>query len=209
MIQVRDISVQNSLVSEKYLETIKAVDGKIYNLEFHQWRLDGVLKSLGVTKTYQLVEHISAPQDGFFRCRIVYDAKNIEVEYIPYVKRDVKRLKLIYNDEIEYEKKYANRELLDSLFALKAECDDILIVKSGLITDTSIANIAFFDGEQWLTPKRPLLRGTTRERYLKSKKIVEKDIFVDDLQEFSKIALMNAMVDFDIIPSPNREEIIC
>jgi 4-amino-4-deoxychorismate lyase len=196
-------------VSEKYLETIKAVDGKIYNLEFHQWRLDGVLKSLGVTKRYQLVEHISAPQDGFFRCRIVYDAKNIEVEYIPYVKRDVKRLKLIYNDEIEYEKKYANRELLDSLFALKAECDDILIVKSGLITDTSIANIAFFDGEQWLTPKRPLLRGTTRERYLKSKKIVEKDIFVDDLQEFSKIALMNAMVDFDIIPSPNREEIIC
>lgn len=209
MIQVRDTLVQNSLVSEKYLETIKAIDGKLYNLEYHQWRLDGVLNSLDLKQTHQLLNILHPPKNGLFRCRVLYDDKNIEVQYLPYVKRKITKLKLIYNDEIEYAKKYVQRDLLDTLFALKGECEDILIVKAGLITDTSIANIAFFDGKIWLTPKRPLLKGTTRERYLRQKKIFEKDIFVDDLKDFTKIALMNAMVDFDIIGSLNIEEIIC
>ena len=196
-------------MSEKYLETIKALDGKLYNLEYHQWRLDSVLQSLNDNKTYRLLDHLHPPEEGLFRCRVVYDAQSILCEYFAYEKRSIKRLKLIYNDEINYEKKYENRQLLNTLFALKAECDDVLIVKSGLVTDTSIANLAFFDGEKWVTPKRPLLKGTTRERYLKSGKIVEADIFVDDLAGFKKMALMNAMIDFDIIAQENIEDIIC
>lgn len=196
-------------MSEKYLETIKADGGKLYHLEFHQSRLNGVLKALGATQTYQLSKLLSPPKHGLFRCRVLYDVQSINVEYFPYKKRTIESFKLVYSDEIEYEKKYENRELLNTLFELRGSCDEIIIVKSGLITDTSIANLAFYDGEIWLTPKRPLLRGTTRERYLKHKKIVEKDIFVDDLRDFSKMALMNAMVDFDIIASPNLEEIIC
>lgn len=205
MTQERDTLAQNSLVSKKYLETIKALDGKIYNLEYHQSRLE---KSLG-EKTHRLIEHLAPPLEGLYRCRVVYDFKSINVEYIKYEKRTTRRLKLIYNDEIEYAKKYSDRELLNTLFALRGECDDILIVKSGLITDTSIANVAFYDGKEWLTPKRPLLEGTTRERYLKNKKIVAKDIFVDDLPSFINVALMNAMIDFDIIPQQNIGEIIC
>jgi len=74
-----------------------------------------------------------------------------------------------------------------------------LIVKNSLITDTSIANIAFFDSIRWVTPALPLLKGTTREKLLREGKIFEENIHVDDLERFSKVALMNAMIDFDII----------
>jgi len=81
----------------------------------------------------------------------------------------------------------------------KGSTDEILIVQNTLITDTSIANIAFFDGERWLTPKEPLLIGTTRARLLDEQKIFEQDINVADLHKFTAFALMNAMIGFDEI----------
>lgn len=196
-------------MSRKYLETIRAVDGKLLNLEYHQHRLESVLDSLKNAQYHTLKKHLNPPKNGIYRCRVVYDDKNIDVTYIAYEKREVKSLKIVYNDEIEYSKKYLDRDLLNTLFALRGNCDDVLIVKSGLITDTSIANIAFFDGVEWITPKRPLLKGTTRQRYLENRKITQKDIFVDDIKEFTQVALMNAMIDFDIIQTQNIEEIIC
>ncbi|MBN2816979.1 MAG: aminotransferase class IV [Campylobacterales bacterium] len=195
-------------MSKAYLETIKALNGELFHLQYHQERLNKAL-DISSNKPHSLKDILSPPPFGLYRCRVVYDHENISVEYIPYVKRRVERLKIIYNDEITYEKKYADRKLIDTLFTLRGECDDILMVKSGLIRDTSIANIAFFDGDKWITPKRPLLEGTTRARYLNEKKIIAQDIFVDDLASFSKVALLNAMIDFDIIASENIGEIIC
>lgn len=209
MIQERDISAQNSLVSKKFLETIKAVDGKVQNLVYHQLRLESVLRSLKTSQHYMLENYLLPPLDGIYRCRVVYDENELDVTYFPYEKRSVGSLKIVYNDEIEYSQKYLDRELLETLLELRDGCDDILIVKSGLIRDTSIANVAFYDGEKWSTPKRPLLKGTTRQRYLDSAKIIQRDIFVDDLKGFTKVALMNAMIDFDIIRKDNIEEIIC
>jgi len=193
-------------VSKKYLETIRAEDGELYHLKYHQWRLES---ALGTKKTHQLHELLSPPKKGLYRCRVLYDEENFEVEYIKYTKRQVKRLKLLYDDTIEYEKKYENRDRLNQLFSKREDADDILIVKNSLLSDTSIANIALFDGEVWFTPKRPLLQGTTRARLLKSGKIVEKEIRVEDIMSYEKIALMNAMIDFDIIAQENIEEIIC
>ena len=51
-----------------------------------------------------------------------------------------------------------------------------LIVKDGYLTDTSIANIALYDGYTWFTPAHPLLRGTKRAELLNKQLIVEKDI---------------------------------
>lgn len=202
--------VQNSLVNREFLETIKAVDGELFHLPYHQSRLNATLASFGVATpaTHLLSSHLAPPKSGLYRCRVVYDIDNISIEYIPYQKRKISKLKIIFNDEIEYAKKYANRDLLDTLFALRDQCDDILIVKSGLITDTSIANVAFFDGKEWITPKRPLLEGTTRARLLDEKKLIARDIFVDDLKSFHSVALMNAMVDFAIIEE-KIEEVIC
>ncbi len=114
-------------------------------------------------------------------------------------KRDIKSFKIILDNEIEYSKKYLNRDSLDKLYEQKKDADEIIIIKDGLVTDTSIANIAIFNGTNWLTPKSPLLEGTTRNRLLEEKYIYEADITVDILKSAKRIALMNAMIDFDIL----------
>ena len=209
MTLVSVISPQNSLVSSFFLETIKALDGKVYNLSYHQERLESVLDSLEASEYYDLSSLLSPPKKGLYRCRVVYDSKEINISYIKYAKREVKSFKLIYDDSIVYDKKYAKRDLIDMHFTQKDANDEIIIVKNGLITDTSIANIALYDGKKWFTPKSPLLKGTTRKRYLDEEKIFEADIDVNALKSYKKLALMNAMIDFDIIAENNLKGIIC
>jgi len=196
-------------VSEKYLETIKSVDGVVFHLKYHQQRLEDVLSNFKTSKTYNLKELLNPPKNGLYRCRVLYDIDSIEIEYISYSKRSIKSLKLVYDDTIEYSKKYKNRDDINRLFLLKENCDDILIVKNGLITDTSIANIALFDGTKWFTPTLPLLKGTIRQRLLSQGEIYEKEISVSDIKNYTKLALMNAMIDFDIIAEENIRDIIC
>jgi 4-amino-4-deoxychorismate lyase len=196
-------------VNSVFLETIKSLDGEIFNLSYHQKRYESVLGSLGATRFADLRMFLNPPKNGLYRCRVVYSLENIEATYHPYVKRDVKTLKLIYDDEIEYSKKYENRSELNALFARKEEADDILIIKNSLVTDTSAANVAFFDETRWETPKNPLLKGVTRARLLEEGEIYERDIRVDDLKNYTKAALLNAMIDFDIIPQYNARDIYC
>jgi 4-amino-4-deoxychorismate lyase len=182
-----------------FLETIKILDTLAYNLEYHELR-SGIK---------DIKRYINPPKKGLYRCRLVYD-KNaiIKITYYPYKKRDIKTLKLLKSDII-YDKKSINRQPIEKLFALRGMCDDILIVKNDLITDTSIANIALYKDGTWFTPKTPLLHGTTRQRYIDKGLLIQKDITVDSLYNYSKVALLNAMIDFDIIADNNNiEEII-
>lgn len=206
MILVSVTLVQNSLVSKVFLETIKILDGVALHLEYHQERLNAALQTPNRYKLYTL---INPPSNALYRCRIHYDADEIEIEYLPYTKRCIQTLKLVLSETIVYDKKYANRDEINRLLMKKEHCDDILIIKKGLVSDTSIANIAFFDGKLWFTPKSALLKGTCRARLLAEGKIIEKEIGAEDIKRYKKIALMNAMIDFDIIASDNIEEIIC
>ncbi len=188
-----------------FLETIKSIDGEVQNIEYHQKRYESVLKSFGITLVRNLKILVKAPKDGTYRCRVVYSPSTLHVDitYHRYNKRDISSLKLVYDDMIDYSFKSTCRDELNKLFDLKDDCDDILIVKNSLLSDTSIANIAIFKNNMWLTPKIPLLKGTTRQRLLDEGKIVEADIHVDELKGISKIALFNAMIDFDIIQNIN------
>ena len=192
-----------------YLETIKAKDGEIFNLSYHQKRYESVLSSMGCKKFQNLSEHLSPPKEGLYKCRLVYTTKRVEVQYVKYVKRQIKSLKLVYDNEIDYSLKSTNRDKIDDLFQKRENCDDILIVKNSLLTDTSVANVALLKNGVWHTPKQPLLKGTARERFLEEGKIVESNIKVDELCDYDKIALLNAMLDFDIIAQANVRKIIC
>lgn len=182
-----------------YLETIKSVDGEIFHLKYHQKRYEEVLKTLGIKDIKNLGEYLNPPKWGLYRCRLIYDAESIEVTYHEYKKREISTFKLIFENEIEYSLKSTNREKIDSLFSQKDDADEILIVKNLLITDTSIANIAFFRDGVWLTPKNPLLKGTSRARLIDEGKLIESDIKVQELRSFSQVALLNAMIDFDVL----------
>ncbi|MCW8839105.1 MAG: aminotransferase class IV family protein [Thiovulaceae bacterium] len=198
-------------MKNEFLETIKIDAGEVWHLKYHQQRYESVLKHFGVYAHKNLEDFIDAPNSGLYRCRLVYTPQDIEyinIEYIEYEKKDIKTLKLVYDDRVDYSLKSTDRLALNKLYDERAEADDILIVKDGYVTDTSIANIAFFDGT-WKTPSTPLLKGTTRQRLLDTGKIQEEDIKVQDIENFSKVALLNAMIDFDIIADENIKDVFC
>lgn len=93
-------------------------------------------------------------------------------------------------------------ETLNRLFSERGTCDDILIVKHGLLTDTSIANIALFDGTHWYTPRQPLLKGTKRAFLLDEGILMEKELRCEDLPAFSTIRLFNAMIEWGEMELP-------
>ncbi|HDN25839.1 MAG TPA: hypothetical protein ENG03_01830 [Thioploca sp.] len=182
----------------KLLETLKIVNGTAPFLEFHNERLNYARQALfNVQDTIDLKDVIQAPpQIGIYRCRVIYSETIEAVEYIPHQDRDFQSLKIVEDDNIDYEFKYHNRNDINRLVTLKGSADDILIIKKGLVTDTSIANVAFWHQDKWLTPLTPLLKGTTRARLLTEKQIFEANIRAEDLKHFSKMAIMNALIGF-------------
>ena len=105
----------------------------------------------------------------------------------------------MHDDNINYKFKYENRDSLNFLYTKKDIADEIIIIKNNLVTDTTIANIAVFIDNQWYTPKYPLLAGTTRQRYLDNGILKEKNIDLHTFKKAEKFALLNAMIDFDVI----------
>ena len=174
----------------QYFETIKCLDSSVYHLQYHK---DRIANTIGLN--FNLEEYIYPPSDALLRCKVIYNNEAIEdIQYFPYKRKDFYSFKLIYDDLLEYDKKYLNRSMIDK--HLCDDIDEVIFVKNNLISDTSIANIAILLDNIWYTPKSPLLHGTTRERYLDNKVLIEKDISVDLLQKASKIALLNCMLDF-------------
>ena len=88
-------------------------------------------------------------------------------------------------------------KLLNCLYDLRKNCDDILIVKRGQVTDSSISNIVFRRGKHWYTPWSALLKGTTRAYLLERNIIKEEKIRIEDLKTFESFKLINAMLEFD------------
>ena len=189
------------MIDNQYFETIKCEDFEVFNLTYHKKRVANT-----ICKNLSLEEYITPPNKQLLRCKIIYTQDEIiDIQYYPYIKRDIKSLKLIYDNDINYRYKSTNRTQIDNLLTKKDNCDDILIIKNGLVTDTSIANIAILYNNTWLTPKIPLLYGTTRDKYIQDGILKEYDISVDMLKNSTKIALLNAMIGFDIL---NDVEII-
>jgi len=179
---------------QDYFETIKCDDYEVFNLDYHNARI-----SRTVCLNLNLSEYVYAPNNKLLKCKVIYNEEGIkDVSFMKYKKREIKSFKLVYSDSIIYSKKSTKREDLDVLFEKRAKADEIIIIKNNLVTDTSIANIAIFDGTSWLTPKTPLLEGTTRARFLNHQEIIACDITVEMLLNAKKIALLNAMIDMDI-----------
>ena len=192
----------------RFIETIRIDHGKACNLSRHNRRLNDTRAHFWPESTpLQLRDHLSSLscEAGIVKARVVYGEKGIEdVSYSPYTMRHVHLLALIQADHIDYTYKSTGREPLNRLFALRGACDDILIVKQGLLTDTSIANIALSNGTHWYTPAHPLLKGTKRAALLEEGILQEKDIRPEDLPSFSTVRLFNAMIDWGELELPVR-----
>jgi len=182
-------------------ETIRLQDGVFKNLEYHTHRLNRSRKFLFGENDLVLLKHLLKVPDGFetgiFKCKVSYGKSIEEIQFEPYQKRAIKSLMLVDDNIISYSFKYSNRSHLLQLMERRGDCDDILIVKNGCITDTSFSNIVFFDGTKWLTPAKPLLIGTMREYLLKARCIEKAKIKVADIKNFTTARLINAMLPLE------------
>lgn len=185
------------------LETIQVQNGQFQNLKYHNLRFNNSRKELFGLSDFQYLENIiKIPSDyseGIFRCRVVYKKEIQEVAFTPYFYKEIKTLKLVEIGNWDYSYKYNDRSFMTNLLTKNKEFDEVIMTQHGLITDCTIANLAFWDGSNWFTPSTPLLKGTKRQQLLDRQEITETQISVDDLGKYEGVCLINAFrgLDFD------------
>jgi 4-amino-4-deoxychorismate lyase len=183
----------------RFIETIQLKDGEFLNLDYHQWRVNQTFRAFFPGKKVFLLKDILSdrdfPREGRFRCTFSYAEEPGELKILRYQPKKINKLILKEVKELDYSFKYADRSQLKKLTKALAPDEEIIIIKHGLITDASYANLIFFDGKNWVTPSTPLLPGTKRQKLLDEGKIIEALIRKEDLQKFSKCCLINAMLD--------------
>ena len=176
------------------------------HLDYHDRRLNATIRHFigDNSPLIRLEDYVHpTPDMAFHKARVVYTPGGVqEVTYTPYTMRSIKSLRLVTDDTISYAYKSTDRTALNRLAARKGDCDEIIIVKNGLLTDTSFTNIALFDGKSWLTPAHPLLCGTKRQYLIDQGEIIPQDIPVDTLSQYKAIRLFNAMIEFGEIELP-------
>lgn len=191
-----------------FIESIRIENGLVCNLDYHVDRFNRTRAAFwGDIARINLSEFISPPElSGIQKCRIVYGKRVEEITYASYQVRGVSSLRLIADDLIDYTYKKADRKDLNSLFSQRGTADDILVIKNGYLTDTSIANIALYQRNTWFTPAHPLLKGIRRAELLEKRLIIEKDIPLSQIKDYSYIMLFNAMIDWGQIIIPINEQ---
>ncbi len=183
----------------QFVETIRIKDGMPMNLNYHAERMNRTLSHFHSTcppvSSSELLQDI--PQEpGLQKARVVYTPEGITLrEFHPYTIRNINTIKVVTDDSIDYTWKSTDRSVLTRQRDKAPDADEVIIVRNGCVTDTSYTNLCFYDGNRWLTPDTPLLRGTMRQSLLDRHLIHEAHILASYLTSFSKVCLINAMMD--------------
>ncbi len=181
-------------------ESIRIEDGRWCNMSYHYHRMrQAQLRLFGSYGHYSIEQSIIPQQyrKGIVKCRVDYGQNLGPMQFSHYLPKPINSLKLVQVDGLDYQLKYADRAQLQALYGQRGECDDVVICRNGLLTDTSYSNLVFYNGSKWLTPAYPLLRGTQRARLLELGLIHEAVIYQTDLHNYQQVMLVNALLGFD------------
>lgn len=193
----------------QFIETIRVKDGRIFNLTYHEERMNRTRKEVWGKTDWLKITDVWSPEELPLECsklRFVYDEVGIhDLTCTPYTRKKILSLRLVYDNNITYPYKSVDRSMLNELKKLQGDCDEILIIRDNHLTDTSYTNVALYDGQQWFTPSTPLLPGTMRQSLLDKGKLQEREILVSDIPQYQQISLFNAMMELGevILPVKN------
>lgn len=189
---------------QKFIESIRFQGGAYHLLSYHQQRVNRTFQQFFPKKSPLNLEEILPALSHDDRCkvRVVYGENTVDVAYALYQPRPIHSIQLVTHDAIAYGYKYADRNELTSLFQQRKQCDDIIIVKNDQVTDSYYANVALFDGQEWITPESCLLPGVKRQSLIDQHILRTKNVTIRDLQQFQSISLINAMLDLGEIQLP-------
>ncbi len=182
-----------------FFESIRVQDGFARELEAHQQRVNRCLKSHNglPLDIEELASQLDLPSTGLYKWRLQYGLEgNHQSRLSAYVPSHPEQLRVVCADHILYPHKYEDRKAISQLLQ-QAQTSDIIMTQKGLITDSSYANLVFYNGLQWFTPKIPLLAGTQRALLLERGTILEADISLEDLAQFIVFKRINAMMTFE------------
>ena len=180
-------------------ESIRVEGGRAHLLQYHQNRLNRSYLGLFKTACPWTLESIlpELPSEGLFKLRFKYNKDSFSFETLQYTPSKIESLKFTEINSYSYDFKFTDRSGIDQAFNLRGDCDDVLMTKNGLLTDTSYCNILLFDGTDWITPAQPLFKGVQREYLLDQKMIKVREIHKGDLTLYIACQLINALNSFD------------
>ncbi len=182
----------------RLLETIRIAEGLPDNLTEHEARVtrsqEALFGSRSLPPLYELFSRLEVPKSGIHKWRIIYDQEVRFMEILPHEKPAIHTLQLIHLPDAAYGHKYEDRSFLNALRSHLDKGVEPIMVVDKRITDTSISNLVFFDGKQWLTPSQPVLLGTRRAQLLKAGTIDVANISVYDLDRYERVRLINALL---------------
>ena len=180
-------------------ETIAFEDGRPERLDYHQERMNqGMRDYFGKSDNpFQLSTLLECPPGylaGKVKCRMDYHPAGYQIAFERYTIRPIQSLRLVKDNHIRYEYKFVDRKALQKCLAAKGTADEVIIVRKGLITDSSFANLVFRcpDGSL-VTPEFPLLKGTMRQFYIDNKIVLPAEIHKGNLRDFTHVTLINSM----------------
>jgi len=185
------------------IETIRIYNGRVNNIKYHNNRCNNSRKALFNCKDkINLRKFIDIPKvmrKDTVKCRIIYDDQIRKVEFEKYKIKEIKTVKCVYANDINYTHKYKNRDLLKECFDRRGAHDDVVIIHNQYISDGYYTNLAFYNGSQWITPKHYLLAGTRRQQLIDKGILTVKSLKEKDLIDFNKMSMFNALIPFKSI----------
>ncbi len=192
-----------------FLETVCIDNGVVKNEMYHRKRMQETLRTHGysVPEFPDILSLI--PQKMLsekIKCSIIYSDTIKSIIFKKYISRVINSLKVVNADNLNYTYKYSDRTYLESYLQYRYDCDEILFVQGGRITDTTYSNVVFEKEGIFYTPDTYLLNGTKRQQLIVNGLIKEIPILLTDIYDFEKIYLINAMLDIDdhiCLPSNN------
>lgn len=180
-------------------ETLLIIDGKVQNLQYHQQRFEQATQEyFGCEPRFSLADILVVPeasQRGKVRCRIDYNATEFELKFFIYSPKKVERFRLVEVENWDYHLKFSDRKRFDLLPILQNE--EVIILNNGYVSDCSIGNLLFLKQGIWYSPQHYLLKGTQLSKLLDEGKVVLAKIAKQDLHQYEKIMLINALNPFE------------
>ena len=204
--------------SLSFIETFMLRGGELIAGELHRERMLRTLRGQGVetsstflqsllsTSPWREVEAYLMGQQILpattYRLTLEYSLAGLSaIRLVPYCKRTIRALRpILLPDGFEYSYKYADRSFFEQMKTELADDEEPLFVRpDGSITDTSFTNVLIETEAGYLTPTRPLLRGTQREGLLQAGLIAEADdLTLSALRARAKsILLINALLPLE------------
>lgn len=204
--------------SPSFIETFMLRGGELIAGELHRERMlrtlrgqeaetsSAFLQRLLSTAPWREVEAYLMGQQILpattYRLTLEYSLAGLStIRLVPYYKRTICTLRPIpLPNGFDYSYKYADRSFFERVKAELASDEEPLFVRpDGTITDTSYTNVLIETEAGYLTPTRPLLKGTQREGLLRADLIAEADdLTLSTLRSKAKaILLINALLPLE------------